>query len=568
MEAVKNASFEKKQLIDALKKDVKLLDTKLAELDKQAVLFKDDPVLSQAMLARIEATSNERTDKLKRINDLEIEVKQGQHAAKQLKDEQDSGEIGPLMQRFNMGYSIRDQRYISFKNSSDNITVVCNPQPLLFTHEQMVDELSLISGKKITLDKEALKDVFRADDRIYTAMVTSFKIDRWGKSFYNVARVLKDTFWVQPDNTEPYNELFDHLIYSVAGGKQENVQHLEKWIVHKHKFPERSESTPNLDLMGAGGGNGKNLFKDMLETIFAGGCVVPIGQKDLENGFNSMLENATIGFIDENEGKSFSADAYKRATGSTNFRLEKKGKDAIAADANYNLLCASNNGLKGSIPVDGSGTSGADRRTSVIHTNIRLKERLQDVYECNIDTASELTHEIALLVKNREEVAKFLTHLFSKHGADLNGVLLALHGEDYQEQVKAQRSDINTLYDAIIKYAVNDGCIPLKLVHRIVNACVDKPMKVSEVKEQFSNALMLNGYKSQCEKQYFENYWGDEKGAAKDQAQVWILDKSGVLNVNYKQYLSHKPVAGKKSWSDDLLIGEHLAEELRQYRQV
>lgn len=476
--------------------------------------------------------------------------------------------IKELMPTYNMGYSISDGKYAFYKNSADDMTSISNPQFTMLAPEAFIDQLALMAGKRMDVERDDLKECFREQSRHYTGIVASFKYDRWGSSYYNRAKVLKDSFWVSPGASAEYNPLFDDLLHCVGGGKAENIEHLEQWIVHKHKFPDRSESTPSIDLMGLPGGNGKGVYIDLLNTIFAGNCVVPASPKELDNGFNASWEMATILTLDESDPKVLSYDALKRITGAGLFRLEAKGKDARVADANFNIIFSSNGGNKGVVPLSGGGSGGVDRRWSIIKTGLSLKAYIPTKYGCTEQDALEVLHGLAQLVKNRAEVQKFLTHLFNKHSKALTGTLAALHGEDYRTQLEAQRSDINTLYDAIIKCAVNDGCIPLKLVQKIVNAGNEKPLKLSEIKEQFSNALMVNGYKAQCEKQHYDNLWGDEKGSVKDQSQVFIIEKNGTLSVNYKQYLSQKPGMSQKSWSDGLELPLHLSEEFRQYKQV
>jgi hypothetical protein len=281
-------------------------------------------------------------------------------------------------------------------------------------------------------------------------------------------------------------------MYCIGGGKQENIDHLEKWPVYKYLYPERVGNTPNLDCGGKPGGNGKGRYGELCRTIFTPSCVVPAAAKELSDGFNANWELATILLFDEPTEKELPANKLKQATGGEEQRVERKGVDAYTADRNFSVLALSNN-AHGVFKLSGTGSGGEDRRYSVIATTIVLPDEIMRRENCSEEVAKKRTQEIADLVKNREEVAKWMAHVIFKHNLQDGKYLTALHGEDYRNRFEDQKSTYDIIFDQLMPAVKKTGIISANILNDIVDVLYPVAKRHPRVvKDLFANYLATN----------------------------------------------------------------------------
>jgi hypothetical protein len=289
--------------------------------------------------------------------------------------------------------------------------------------------------------------------------------------------VIRD-HWLQPDfeNKDLYDPDIDLLIYSICGGKEENIEHLEQWVAFKYLNPGKNANIPNIDMGGNPGGNGKGTFITLLKTIFTPTCVVQAHKEELEK-FNANWEMAVILYYDEPEEKELAASKLKQATGTEDMRVEKKGIDATMADRNYNFIFMSNN-EKGVVKLSGGSDGGEDRRYSVITTDMVLLDLV----------------EIAQgVVKDRTTVARWLAHIIDKHTAAEIKNLPALHGEDYHRRFDDQKEAITEAFDKILPVFMQTKCITWTLLHETVKTLTENSSwKAKNVADKFQKYLTRN----------------------------------------------------------------------------
>ena len=331
---------------------------------------------------------------------------------------------------------------------------------------------------------------FITKDKTHYQETASFNKQKWkSDKVYNKANIIRK-FWLDPVFEESYNKDFDLLMYCVGGNKQENIDHLEQWIAYKYMYPERLANTPNCDLGGSPGGNGKTLFVELLKTIFTPNCVVPAVAKELMDGFNSSWELAVVLHFDEPEEKELPASKMKNATGGLEQRVERKGVDAYSSDRNYNIIATSNNQL-GVFKLAGTGTAGEDRRYSVINTNIPLVDEIMRRENCGVDQAKIRASSILATIKDQTEVSKWLGAMIIKHNVNNMSILKPLHGQDYLQRFEDQKSNLDAIFDQLLPVFESNGVITIKIIQDVVTMLQDgkkpNPKTIKKLWKDFLN---------------------------------------------------------------------------------
>jgi REP element-mobilizing transposase RayT len=406
---------------------------------------------------------------LREMGDIAEEINQ---ITKKLTQKEENELIETLIKKNHIGYLIEDNKFIyCLQMAVENNNGVVNPQFRTVETSKIVNVLNKMANFKLQCDTYSVQALFQSTKNDYYGMTGSFNDEKWDNTMvYNKMSVIRE-FWVKETTDTNYNPDFDFLMYCVGGGKQENIEHLEKWLAYKWKYPNRNANIPNIDLGGYPGGNGKGRFIELLKTIFTHGCVVPAALKELTDGFNASWETAVILYYDEPATGELPEGKLKNATGGEEQRIEKKGIDAYTADRNYNMIFTSNN-PNGVVKLAGTGGSGEDRRWSVITTD---KVMVDEIMVAGLDNegAKVRTNEINNLLKNREEVSKWLSHLLIKHDVENMQILHSLHGVDYEKRFEDQKDTVQLVFDSLMNTFNQCGIITLDVltqaVHELTN---------------------------------------------------------------------------------------------------
>jgi hypothetical protein len=339
-------------------------------------------------------------------------------------------------------------------------------------------------------DTQKIIDLISKMGRSYIMRTSSFADTKWdGEGVYNQAQIIMN-FWTQPNlnEYETYNTDFDILMHCIGGGKKENIDHLEQWVGYKFCHPDRVANTPNLDIGGQPGGNGKGRFVKLCETIFSPVCVIEAAAKEIMSGFNANWASAVVIHYDEPEEDELPNSKIKNATGGETQRIERKGVDAFMADRNFSFIFTSNNET-GVVKLTGN-RAGEDRRYSVMITNIVMVDYIMELENCDFDTAKQRVNSIAQLVKNNEEVAKWLAHVMIKHNVMNMEVLQPLHGIDYSNRFEDQKTILNRAFDAIFPVFLSQKFIATDLLLELIHILTDnEKYKAITVRRHFESYL-------------------------------------------------------------------------------
>jgi hypothetical protein len=299
-------------------------------------------------------------------------------------------------------------------------------------------------------DKEIFDDLLRATGRLKEYTVISFH-----KKPENILNFLSTEDWLHPTQGE-YHPIFDIVMSSLSGGKQENRDHLEKCLVWKYKHPE-DYKVPCITISGAGG-VAKNEFVELtLSTIFGERQVIALGTEQAFGQYNGQMIGKTVVFIDEAIVEKSDAEALKRKVGNKTISInEKYGLQGTYENTPWYWL--GGNGTNGAVMLAKDVT---DRRYSVLtvkhsvmywvclHLAIdppQIGEVLPASHE-----AVQWYQENANVLSDKEQVAKWLYSIVMKWWSQ-KFTPSALHSEDYQRVVASQKN----YFDETMEYVFND----------------------------------------------------------------------------------------------------------------
>lgn len=462
--------------------------------------------------------------------------------------EQEEEEIIKLIRRYDIAYISSQGRFIYCRNMERESSAVINPEFNIVAKSEFGAVLNDLSGRRQVLkysktaNRQALVDLFQTSGASFTSMTFSFNEDKWdNKKVYNQAHVIR-RYWIKPNYAaDSYDHRFDFWMHCLSGGKKENQDHLEQWIAYKYLHPERSGNTPSIDIGGQPGGNGKGTLAVLLRTIFTNMCVVNAAKKELMDGFNSMWGLAMILHYDEPGEKELPVNKLKQATGSEEFRQERKGIDASMVDRNYSILFTSNN-PNGVVQLAGTGSGGEDRRFSVINTNLVMTEEAINQGLTDDIGVKEYISGIHELVKNRSAVSAWMAHIIKKHNVEQIKTLSALHGEDYHARFNRQKSTLELVFDAILPVFKQNRCIPVALLEDLVRAMTRNPnYKTKGVVLKWQD--YLTKYKVPHEKvRQRLNYYYNKDLIFVNENPVTVITMDGtVRDFDYTELLKRRP---------------------------
>lgn len=445
----------------------------LDEIETRRALGKPDKL---DKLAAAEAKQNIKlaedaiTELNKSRNELTTAIKNEEQAST-LAEEKEI--IKDLVNKFYVGYLLNEGRYMYCRDVAVPGTNIVNPIFQTVEAHKFGRVLNKMASKRLRLGTRALADeladYFQDCRRDYTMTTCSFNSAKWNSAeVYNKAGVIMN-YWVVPDfeHMEQYDKRFDFLMHTVGGGKKENISHLEQWIGYKRLNPDRVANTPNLDIGGYPGGNGKGRIVELCKTIFTNPCVSAATLDELTK-FNAAWEMSVLLYYDEPEQNELPEGKLKNATGSEDIRIEKKGIDSTMADRNYSIMFLSNN-PNGVVKLAGTGSSGEDRRYSVMTTNlVMVDEAIKQGFAKDINEAKVFVNSINDLIKNRGEVAKWLAHIIMKHNTADIQVLQPLHGVDYHSRFDDQKTNLDIAFDSLKPVFLKNKLMPLEVLRETV----------------------------------------------------------------------------------------------------
>lgn len=472
----KNSAVNIRIQITNLKKENESLSKKIT---KETVLAAKEAYQNQinANIIEIEKLNEE-------LDDIENSIKS---AAKDALTE--------LIQKNHIAYIASDGKYILITDySKDPRRVNLKEEIVTYQHlKGMLNNLAKSPGKFSNFTEDDLRTVFEKAGKSYQIKTSSFHASKWNEEYVFNSLKVQSEFWAPETDDTNYHPLFDDLMYCLCGGKQENIEHLEKWIVMKRLHPEKCNTIPHLNITGKPGGNGKGIFMAFLASLFTPNSVYKGDVKELSGGFNSAWEGRIIINLDDEEEKQFPHASMKKSTGSNEIRIEPKGVNAYTVDATFSLIVTDNTGI---VKLVGGGIGGEDRRWSIISTELVLLDYLSKKYELTLhETKTLVEYFVTEFVENRIEISKYHSSLIKKHDGHNMTTLLALHGQDYYKRIEEQKDQYQEIFEQVLPIFLDQGIIPYEFLKQIVEASLDIKIKGNKFSEKFDEFLSRHGVK-------------------------------------------------------------------------
>lgn len=293
-------------------------------------------------------------------------------------------------------------------------------------------------GLQKSWQKELLDEVLRAADRIKDYTTISFL-----ETPKHVLNFLSTKDWLQPEEGS-YHPIFNVLMESLSGGKQENRSHIEKCLVYKYKYPQEYK-LPCITISGAGGAGKNEFVEQVLSTIFGERQVIALGTEQAFGQYNGQMIGKTIVFIDEAIVEKGDAEELKRKVGNKTISInEKYGLQGTYENTPWYWL--GGNGTNGAVMLAKDVT---DRRYSVLTVKHSIMYWVCKYLEIDPPAPGVVLKDSHPAVKwyfsnvknlsNRNQVARWLHSLLEKWG-DVDSVPSALHADDYEQIVDSQKN--------------------------------------------------------------------------------------------------------------------------------
>lgn len=415
--------------------------------------------------------------------------------------------------KFNLRYIADMSRFVSLKNEhglEDKINLVYKQTK----PADIVGILNVWSKKAGCFDNftpAQIRYMCEKNNMAYESLQVSFNKDKWSGGYsFNLMTVMQD-YWIKIDprilnmtidpNDEcmKYNPLFDDWLYTLNGGKDENIWHTKEFVIQKLLYPEQFTDSGSLNpyYTGTPGGNGKGILVIILATLFTPMAIVMSRAKEMAESFNSRQQGKIFNIIDEGDEGHISQAVLKKRSGSEEIVIEGKGLEPVTMDRTESMIIFDNSG--NTVELKGPGE---DRRWSVIETNLVMIDYFVNKMNISREEAAEICAFIAELAKDRKEVNKLVNfwmyQLIQKHKEFYTKhkrlpKLVALHGQDYKNRLDSKRDSLTELFEELFPVIKKYGFIPWSWLKDICHTR-DARLSDKDISDKFDEFMKRNGY--------------------------------------------------------------------------
>lgn len=452
---------------------------KIEKLDEQYVNDKTERLTVQRQ--SIEQLTKQKTD-------LELDLKDLTRTGEDENNEAVAAAMLQIKQNLlsndnSIAYIIKDDEFVYITDMS-TVKELINVQIVRLKPTMFVEDLaSRLKLKTWHLKVPLIKDLFYTENRSFLLSRYSVNPGAWDSSrvylpFKHMEKYFIDHVELTDAELATGREsiiYFDMLMYSLSGGKKENQDHLEKFILHKVINYRKQSTTPDLVIVGHVGGNGKGILQMLIRLMFPQQCSGKANAKTLNGNFNAIMMGKLIVFFDDQDSKEIPLEIVKQLAGSDTMIYEEKGKDQFEGEKTHSSAWFANKMPFRLTP--GGQEGGVDRRFSIMRTNITFLESIRHHYAQTTGEEMSVEHskEVAELIVskhlfNRVNIAAWFQHLQAKHPeVDANYTLKALHGEDYHYFLEDQQNSYETIFHQLVKPVLEvNGCVPIFVIKELI----------------------------------------------------------------------------------------------------
>jgi len=304
---------------------------------------------------------------------------------------------------------------------------------------------NFVNDETFLKDEKDGIDIFlkymKSQGRVYLNIGLSVK---GFKPFERKLNLFRNDNWLQPVEGE-YHEVFDILIRSLGGNKEENMLHIKQVIGWKYLHPD--DYTLPVTVFSGEGGAGKDLIiKKVLKTIFGLNQISVITQDEIAS-FNGVIAGKMAVLINENTIDKTNMEKMKNLLGSEFINVNEKYKKAYISENTPLYFIASNEAL-GAILL---GRNESDRRFSILQIPKSIPSVISDLKGWSFDQSLKWWLSKLDKLSDPVEVAKWLNHVV-EIAMELDETPNRLHGEDYKTLMDRQSGPLEWLFENIFEH--------------------------------------------------------------------------------------------------------------------
>jgi hypothetical protein len=450
---------------------------------------------------------------LKQLNEQIIEYEKAIKEADEAELNKATKQIEKFGREYNLRWIADMSRFVSLKNehqAKDKINLVYKQTKTT----DIIGILNIWSGKPGFFDDFSWQDIRLMCERAklgYESLQVSFNTEKWGGGHsFNLMSVMRD-YWVKIDprildmtidsNDEcmKYDTFLDDWLYTLNGGKVENINHTKEFVIQKLLYPEQFTDSGSVNpyYTGTPGGNGKGILVIVLATLFTPMSIVMSRAKEMAESFNSRQQGKLFNIIDEGDEGHISQAVLKKRSGSEEIVIEGKGLEPVTMDRTESMIIFDNSG--NTVELKGPGE---DRRWSVIETNLVMLDYFVSKMNISREDAAEICGFIAELAKDRNMMQKMANRwcydLIQQHKEfyiknKRLPKLVALHGQDYNNRIESKKNGLDELFEELLPIIQHYKFIPFKWLKDISHT---KSHNISDtdLSDKFDEYMKRNGF--------------------------------------------------------------------------
>lgn len=451
-------------------------------------------------------------EELKQLNEQIIEYEKAIKEADEAELNKATKQIEKFGKEYNLRWIADMSRFVSLKNehkSKDKINLVYKQTKT----SDIIGILNIWSGKPGFFDDFSWQDIRLMCEKAklgYESLQVSFNTDKWaGGHSFNLMTVMQD-YWVKidprilnmtidrDDECMVYDSFLDDWLYTLNGGKEENINHTKEFVIQKLLYPEQFTDSGSVNpyYTGTPGGNGKGILVIVLATLFTPMSIVMSRAKEMAESFNSRQQGKIFNIIDEGDEGHISQAVLKKRSGSEEIVIEGKGLEPVTMDRTESMILFDNSG--NTVELKGPGE---DRRWSVMETNLVMIDYFVNKMKISREDAAEICGYIAELAKDRTMMTKMANkwtydliqqhkEFYTKHKRLPK--LVALHGQDYRNRLDSKRDSIMELLDELFPIIEKYKFIPFKWLKDIAETRVPH-IGDKELSDKFDEYMKRQG---------------------------------------------------------------------------
>ena len=304
---------------------------------------------------------------------------------------------------------------------------------------------NFVNDETFLKDEESGIDIFhkymKAQGRVYLTVGLSVK---GFKPFERKLNLFRKDNWLQPVEGE-YHEVFDILIRSLGGNKEENMLHIKQVVGWKYLNPS-DYSLPVIVFSGEGGAGKDLIIKKVLKRIFGLNQISVITQDEITN-FNGVIAGKMAVLINENTIDKTNMEKMKNLFGSEFINVNEKYQKTYISE-NTPLYFIASNEVLGAILL---GRNESDRRFSILKIPKSIPSVISELKGWSFDQSLKWWLSNVYKLSDPVEVAKWLNHIVEV-AQELDATPDKLHGEDHKALLQTQSGPLEWLYENIFEH--------------------------------------------------------------------------------------------------------------------